>query len=92
MATFTHSLSFEADLRDTNLNWFQAYGYDADILKGANLTFNGKVYQDVAYADANDGIDNLELVLGGYGFTTNSLGDPISGTVTGLLQIDLTTN
>ncbi|OYU33332.1 M10 family metallopeptidase C-terminal domain-containing protein [Novosphingobium sp. PASSN1] len=92
MATYTHNRSIEADLRTTNLNWFQAYGYDAGILKGAYRTFNGKVYQDVAYADGSDGYDNLELVLGGYGFTTDSLGNPTGGTVTGVLQADLITN
>lgn len=90
MATFTLNRSSAADIRTTNLNWYFAYGYDAGVLKGANLAFNGKVYQDVAYADGNDGYDNRELVLGGYGFATDSLGSPIGGTVTGILQADLT--
>lgn len=89
MASFTSNPVFATDIRTTNLYWYQAYGYDANVLIGANKVFRGVTYPDVAYADGSNGSQNLELVLGGHGFTTDLSGKPTGGTVTGILQADL---
>ena len=91
MATFTANLNVSTDLRLINLNWYQVYGYDSNVLVNANFAYNGKVYQDVAYVDAAAGGSNFELDLGGYGFTTNLSGVPTGGTVQGMLELDLST-
>ena len=91
VASFTSNPGFATDIRKTNLYWFQAYGYDADVLIGASQVFRGVNYPDVAYADGANGSENLELVLGGRDFTTDLSGKPTGGTVTGILQADLNT-
>lgn len=89
MAKFTSNLGFATDIRAINLYWFQAYAYDSGVLIGADQVFQGVTYRDVAYADGSNGSQNLELVLGGSGFTIDAFGNPNGGTVTGILQADL---
>ena len=89
MARYTSNPSYANDIRTTNLYWYRAYGYDADVLIGVNQVFQGVLYPDVAYADGWDGLQKRELVLGGYGFTIDTTGAPRGGTVTGIAQADL---
>ena len=89
MATFTSNPGFATDIRSINLYWYQAYAYDAAVLIGASKVFNGVTYRDVAYIDAANGSENLELALGGSGFTKDFSGAPTGGTVTGILESDL---
>lgn len=88
MARFTSNLNFAMDIRETNLNWFQTHAYDADVLIGINQVFRGITYPDVAFVDGSFDGENLELDLGGFGFTTDLSGKPTGGTVTGMLQAD----
>jgi len=92
MAIFTADRSYAFILQDIDLNFYDRYTFDADIIPGGNFEVDGTTYSDGAYVVASDPYSILELDFLGDGFTGSVQTGITGGVVQWIREIDLETS